>query len=210
MQYLGGKTRLAKEIAAHLEALAAPINATIEDRFCGALSVAAAIKHRPLICSDANAALICTLRAVQGGWVPPLDLSEEAYRELKQRNDSSDPLTAFAASGCSFGAESSTSTLHTAIRSATLQSVHSTMMSFGRMPRRRRAQESSCGCRSTRRRRAGNRPARSARCRSWAAHAARNACVRTISSNFRAVLSARFRVAAAELKMIGGHVDGVA
>lgn len=103
MQYLGGKSRLAKEIAAHLDALAKPIGAQIEDRFCGALSVAAAIKHRPLICSDANAALICTLRHVQDGWEPPLNLSEEEYRKLKERNDPSDPLTAFAAAGCSFG-----------------------------------------------------------------------------------------------------------
>lgn len=113
MQYLGGKSRLAKEIAAHLEACAQQLStlgvimksgyAQIEDRFCGALSVAAAIKHRPLICSDANAALICTLKKVQEGWNPPLDLSEEEYKALKKRNDSTDPMTAFAAAGCSFG-----------------------------------------------------------------------------------------------------------
>lgn len=109
MQYLGGKSKLAKQIAAHIDQLAAEIAAKtgrfpqIEDRFCGALSVAAAIKSRPLICSDANEALICTLQAVKKGWVPPVDLSEEEYKELKKRNDPRDRMTAFAAAGCSFG-----------------------------------------------------------------------------------------------------------
>lgn len=104
MQYLGGKSRIAKKIAAHLEALARP-GALIEDRFCGGLSVAAAIKHRPLRVADANAALVCTLRAVQDGWVPPESLSEAEYATLKARRDPADPLTAFAAAGCSFGAK---------------------------------------------------------------------------------------------------------
>ena len=104
MQYLGGKSRIAKRIAAHLEALAAP-GALIEDRFCGGLSVAAAIKHRPLRVADANAALVCTLRAVQDGWVPPESLSEAEYAVLKATRDPTDPLTAFAAAGCSFGAK---------------------------------------------------------------------------------------------------------
>ena len=104
MQYLGGKSRIAKRIAAHLEALAAP-GALIEDRFCGGLSVAAAIKHRPLRVADANAALVCTLRAVQDGWVPPDSLSESEYAVLKATRDPADPLTAFAAAGCSFGAK---------------------------------------------------------------------------------------------------------
>ena len=102
MRYLGGKSRIAKRIAAHLEALAAP-GVLIEDRFCGALSVAAAIKHRPLRVADANAALVCTLRAVQDGWVPPESLSEAEYAVLKATRDPTDPLTAFAAAGCSFG-----------------------------------------------------------------------------------------------------------
>lgn len=102
MQYLGGKSRIAKRIAAHLEALAAP-GVLIEDRFCGGLSVAAAIKHRPLRVADANAALVCTLRAVQDGWVPPESLSEAEYAVLKATHDPADPLTAFAAIGCSFG-----------------------------------------------------------------------------------------------------------
>lgn len=53
MRYLGGKSRIAKRIAAHLEALAGP-GVLIEDRFCGGLSVAAAIKHRPLRAADAG------------------------------------------------------------------------------------------------------------------------------------------------------------
>lgn len=102
MQYLGGKSRIAKRIAAHLEALASQ-GALIEDRFCGGLSVAAAIRHRPLRVADANAALVCTLRAVQGGWVPPTTLTEDEYATLKAKRDPADPMTAFAAIGCSFG-----------------------------------------------------------------------------------------------------------
>jgi DNA adenine methylase len=102
MQYLGAKTRIAKQIAAHLESIA-PAEALVEDRFCGGLSVAVALRHRPLACSDGNAALVCTLRAVQDGWVPPEYLSEEDYYRLRELDDPADPLTAFAAAGCAYG-----------------------------------------------------------------------------------------------------------
>lgn len=101
---MGGKHRIARKIATHLEALATTHTHThIEDRFCGALSISASVKHRPLVVSDGNPALICTLRAVQAGWIPPEVLDEVEYARLKSAKDPTDPLTAFAAAGCSFG-----------------------------------------------------------------------------------------------------------
>lgn len=102
MQYLGGKSRVAKTLIALME----PCGGPFVDLCCGGLSVSVAAARAgfgPITCVDANAALICTYRAVQSGWVPPDTLSESEYARLKAANDPTDPLTAFAAIGCSFG-----------------------------------------------------------------------------------------------------------
>lgn len=55
------------------------------------------------VASDSNHALITMYRALQDGWLPPDDVSEDLYAEYKAKQDPSDPLTAFIGIGCSFG-----------------------------------------------------------------------------------------------------------
>lgn len=101
MQYLGGKTRIAK-------AIAEIVNAERGDRvfwepFCGGLSVSVKLAaHGPGIVSDANPALIALYQAVRDGWDPPGHVSEEEYSAAKALPDS-DPRKAFIGFGCSFG-----------------------------------------------------------------------------------------------------------
>ena len=102
MQYLGGKSTIAKQLAAHLEPLVLP-GGRMLDKFAGGFSVSAAIRARPLIASDLNQAVVTTMQCAQLGWRAPLRLTESEYAALKLRDDPRDPLTAFAAAGCSFG-----------------------------------------------------------------------------------------------------------
>ena len=101
MQYLGGKSRIAKQIAAVIDRERRP-GQPVWDAFCGGLSTAVALSVKgPVWCSDANAALINLYRAVKAGWDPPTEVSKETYRAAKFLPDT-DPLKAFCGFGCAF------------------------------------------------------------------------------------------------------------
>lgn len=107
MQYLGGKTRLAKRIAAIVNAERTARGASgpvpFWDPFCGGLSVSAELaKLGPGIVSDTHPALISLYRAVREGWDPPESVTEAEYAAARMLPDS-DPRKAFVGFGCSFG-----------------------------------------------------------------------------------------------------------
>ena len=103
MQYLGGKYHMAKKIAA-LVASVRPPGATYFEPFLGGGSVLCAMPtHWPRVASDVNPCLITMWKAIQSGWEPPHEVSEEEYSRLKVIKDPDDPLTAFVGFGCSFG-----------------------------------------------------------------------------------------------------------
>lgn len=102
VQYLGGKTLIAKQLAAVIADYRRPGQA-VWDAFCGGLSVAAALEEEgPVYASDINAPLIALYRAVQGGWRPPAAVSRETYEAAKALPDT-DPMKAFCGIGASFG-----------------------------------------------------------------------------------------------------------
>lgn len=101
MQYLGGKSRTYKEICAFLESIRKPNQPFIEP-FCGGCWVTQGMSGSRYA-SDANEALIVLYKALQSGWVPPSDVSQELYNSYKAKQDLSDPMTAFVGFGCSFG-----------------------------------------------------------------------------------------------------------
>jgi DNA adenine methylase len=102
VQYLGGKSRIARQIANVI------LDST-EDRqlyiepFVGGGSVAAEmVPHfETARLSDASPDLIELWQALQSGWEPPESLGEDEYREL--RNAPPGALRSFAGYGCSFG-----------------------------------------------------------------------------------------------------------
>jgi DNA adenine methylase len=101
VQYLGGKSRLAKQIAAIVNAERG--TRRFWEPFCGGLSISVQLaEHGPGTVSDACAPLANLYRAVLGGWDPPASLSEDEYCAARALPDS-DPLKAFAGFGCSFG-----------------------------------------------------------------------------------------------------------
>jgi DNA adenine methylase len=100
VQYQGGKERIAAALAAELERRRAPGQPVIVP-FLGGASVLSRLSG-PRAGSDVSAALICLFRAVRSGWVaPPVD--RDLYERLRATQDPSDPCTAFAGFGCSFG-----------------------------------------------------------------------------------------------------------
>lgn len=102
MRYMGGKTKIAKQIAAVIDQYRQP-GQLVWDAFCGGLSVSVALsKKGPVLASDACAPLINLYKAVQEGWDPPTEVSKETYEKAKNLFDT-DPMKAFCGFGCSFG-----------------------------------------------------------------------------------------------------------
>ncbi len=98
---MGGKTRIAKQIAAVIDEHRQP-GQLVWDEFCGGLSVSVALsKKGPVLASDACVPLIALYKAVQEGWDPPTEVSRETYMAAKLLPDS-DPMKAFCGFGCSF------------------------------------------------------------------------------------------------------------
>jgi DNA adenine methylase len=102
MRYMGGKTRIAKQLAEVIDQYRQP-GQLVWDAFCGGLSVSVALsKNGPVLSSDACAPLISLYKAVQNGWEPPAEVSKETYLAAKTLPDT-DPMKAFCGFGCSFG-----------------------------------------------------------------------------------------------------------
>lgn len=98
MQYLGSKNRIAKELGAYLESIRE--GRPFVEPFCGSCSITSTM-NQPRIASDAHLDLILMWKAVQEGWLPPENISEEEYRYLKFQEPSA--LRGFAGFACSFG-----------------------------------------------------------------------------------------------------------
>jgi DNA adenine methylase len=99
MQYLGGKSKLSKKVAASIAARRGDL--LYWEPFCGSLAVSVRVPG-PGVLSDLCSPLMSLYRAVGDGWDPPSDVSEETWRGAKVLPDS-DPMKAFCGFGVSFG-----------------------------------------------------------------------------------------------------------
>lgn len=102
MQYLGGKSRIAKPIAEII--LGASSGRTIYvEPFLGAGSVALRVApaFRTAVLTDSSPDLVKLWKAAQRGWIPPTTLTEEEWRALRHARPSA--LRGFAGFPCSFG-----------------------------------------------------------------------------------------------------------
>lgn len=103
MQYLGGKSKIRRQLAAFLEALRKPGQLYVEP-FIGGGWVLQEMPN-PRQAGDGNAALVALYQAIQNGWEPPDFVSEETWREYRSASVSADPMQAFARFGCGFGGD---------------------------------------------------------------------------------------------------------
>lgn len=102
MHYMGGKSRIAKQLTEVILEYAESRDVLVEP-FMGAanMTVALAPHFDRVYAYDIHEDLILMWRAVQNGWVPPTETSKEEYYLLKDSSPS--PLRGFLGFGMSFG-----------------------------------------------------------------------------------------------------------
>jgi DNA adenine methylase len=98
MRYNGGKGSCARELAGIISEYR-PI--AYWEPFVGAANVITKVTANFRVGTDLDADIILLLRAVRDGWVPPEKVSEEEYKNAKNRDPSA--IRAFFKYGCSFG-----------------------------------------------------------------------------------------------------------
>lgn len=102
MRYLGGKSRIAKQLAEAIDRYRQP-GQLVWDAFCGGLSMSVALsKNGPVWSTDACVPLISLYQAVQNGWSPPTEVSKDTWQAAKSLPDT-DPMKAFCGFAGSFG-----------------------------------------------------------------------------------------------------------
>lgn len=101
MQYMGGKARIAKHLAAEIDRVRPP-GSWVWDPFCGGLSMSVALRiNGPVWSTDLCVPLISLYRAVDKGWSPP-DVDRMTWESARSLPDS-DPLKAYCGFGLSWG-----------------------------------------------------------------------------------------------------------
>ncbi len=100
MQYLGGKSKIRKELSKFLESVRLE-GQTYFEPFCGGGWVLQEMSGKR-VASDGNKALIAMYLSLQDGWIPPEFVSEEQYKQVKLVSNINDPLYAFCGFGVSF------------------------------------------------------------------------------------------------------------
>lgn len=100
MMYLGGKARIAKDIVSVLNEYRKP-NQLFVEPFVGAANIISRMNGERHA-YDNHRELIELYRALQSGWIPPSELTEQESNALKTEEKELH-LKAFAGFGCSFG-----------------------------------------------------------------------------------------------------------
>lgn len=101
MQYLGGKSKIRKQLASVIESFRVPGQMYFEP-FVGGGWVLQEISGMRMA-ADGNVSLIAMYAALQNGWLPPHFVSEDEWRFWRESDDILNPMKAFCGFGCSFG-----------------------------------------------------------------------------------------------------------
>ena len=110
MRYLGGKSKIAKRLAAPI--VAARRGRAIWEPFCGGLGMSSAWGGGPLLLTDACVPLIEMYRAYRDGWRPPERAVTPAERNAALGLPDENPLKAFYRFGCAIGGNWGGGTTH--------------------------------------------------------------------------------------------------
>ena len=102
MQYMGGKSRISKQIAEVLNS-AIDKNTPFVSLFCGSCAIESKVQADVKILNDKHPYLIAMWQALQNGWMPPDVVTKEEYYRVKANMDENPALTGFVGFGCSFG-----------------------------------------------------------------------------------------------------------
>ena len=102
MRYMGGKSRISKQIAEILNS-AIDKNKPFVSLFCGSCAIESKVQADVKILNDKHPYLIAMWQALQNGWMPPDVVTKEEYYHVKANMDENPALTGFVGFGCSFG-----------------------------------------------------------------------------------------------------------
>ena len=102
MQYMGGKSRISKQIAEILNS-AIDKNKPFVSLFCGSCAIESKVQADVKILNDKHPYLIAMWQALQNGWMPPDVVTKEEYYRVKANMDENPALAGFVGFGCSFG-----------------------------------------------------------------------------------------------------------
>ena len=102
MRYMGGKSRISKQIAEVLNS-AIDKDTPFVSLFCGSCTIESKVQADVKILNDKHPYLIAMWQALQNGWMPPDVVTKEEYYRVKANMDENPALTGFIGFGCSFG-----------------------------------------------------------------------------------------------------------
>ena len=102
MRYMGGKSRISKQIAEVLNS-AIDKGTPFVSLFCGSCAIESKVQADVKILNDKHPYLIAMWQALQNGWMPPDVVTKEEYYRVKANMDENPALTGFVGFGCSFG-----------------------------------------------------------------------------------------------------------
>ena len=102
MRYMGGKSRISKQISEILNS-AINKNKPFVSLFCGSCAIESKVQADVKILNDKHPYLIAMWQALQNGWMPPDVVTKEEYYHVKANMDENPALTGFVGFGCSFG-----------------------------------------------------------------------------------------------------------
>ena len=102
MRYMGGKSRISKQIAEILN-LAIDKDTQFVSLFCGSCALESKVQADMKLLNDKNPYLIAMWQELQTGWMPPDVVTKEEYYRVKANMDENPALTGFVGFGCSFG-----------------------------------------------------------------------------------------------------------
>tara|TARA_X000000368_G_scaffold355764_1_gene297570 strand:+ start:3517 stop:4236 length:720 start_codon:yes stop_codon:yes gene_type:complete len=104
MQYMGGKSRISKEIINFING-EREINQTWVEPFMGSCKVLSKAKG-PRIGADINQELISLFKMIQQGYEPPQEITEDQYYKIYKNQDNyPDYLKGFVSFACSWGGQ---------------------------------------------------------------------------------------------------------
>ena len=105
MKYMGSKKRIAKELNSIMQPYYNDYG-TFVDAFCGGGNLIKEITHPNRIAYDINEYVIAYFNALKNGWLPPKDVSEELYKDIKNNKEKyPKELLCFVGFSCSFASK---------------------------------------------------------------------------------------------------------
>ena len=104
MRYFGGKARIAKDLSKFINENYLKGNTKpFVDLFCGSCNITTKIdKDRLIIANDKHKYLMEMWKALQKGWIPPKDCTEEQYKIVLKNLDIKPYVSGFIGFGCSY------------------------------------------------------------------------------------------------------------